>query len=934
MIKRHIPISMKGSALSRFCVLLLGQGFTRAEFQGVRQQVWELLKRRCDVFANVDRPGLPESGSIAIFYDSETILDLGITQSGRTLTMSSAGHAALGAFLAMQTVRDDNGQTVRASDVWTSGGRRGATGAVVLVVVKGSAEGDLYELTPSEVDRTPVAGAVLVQTQHWTNVLARAMGQMIASLAEEYSLSDADHDKAPETIFGPFPNLVRVTDTEKLALARGDKPTEVIRCFGPAWEKFPLATFKYYPFAGQTEHGMGLYEGGITFRQNILRSNFDCLLKRIPFESGTKTIQSDVRFCPVCQEALHLALGRLRNFELPRARKRQGTQRLEYDMVHWGDTEKIEPLPMANRPIASPSPQGPKWNFKLSASPVVGLRLTDVNLSERPGDPFAAAEEAFKTIEFTDLKVKFKGEPETTLRFADAFANTIDKPRLVIAGPGAPGLYQHGIKLSLTWGLTNKYLIDVTLSVVLRGERNDFDPGGTAAACKAFPQISMRYRPRTKGYPKSTARLPAIEYLTGTIRIEANNIIPKNIVIPPGLPSGEEAFLKNHMALGTLRAAYVTDSNTSHLDSSYEDSASVANFIPGKKPPWGILYRGRWQSGRKLAHVVNPALSPVGDTWDIGAGTARFGFVRHKGPLLPNWSWLFDYIDTNIATKKTVVGAYTLKEKVVLRSALVDWPPAVDVNDGDNHYQMRIEKQPRQGAYDNIHLHPEMLEHEPPREHQPLITAPFCAEKCVHLHWRWGTSGINSLSTPYEFLGWDDVGSSAVAHVGRGLPLIPPNQHLDVTVDPLAPDTISGKPTRVEVLYAVRAYEPQATEQQVFLEQGVGFAYRYSIGAACAPSINDFSLLMAVVGALPAVKSTSEIDKETLRLNTARDNGPLYDAYLREDFHKIYSKIRFYDKERDDVKSDNVQQVPAGPVPVPAEQPPGAPKLPLNLETL
>jgi hypothetical protein len=931
MIKRHIPDSMKGSALSRFCVLLLGQGFTRAEFQGVRQQVWELLKRRCEVFANVDQPGLPEAGSIAIFYDSEAILDLGITQSGRTLTMSSAGHAALRAFLAMQAVRDDNGETVQASEVWTSGGCRGIAGAVILVVVKGSTAGELYELTPEEPDRTPVAGAVLVPTEHWSNVLTRAMGQMIASLADEYSLGDADHDKAPRVMFGPFPNLLCVTDLEKAALVRGENPAEVIPNVGSTWTKFPLEKFKYYPFAGQTDRKkMGLYEGGNGFRQNIVRSSFDCLMKRIPFESGASSIQGDIGFCQVCQEALHLALGRIGSLELARVGKRQGTQRLEYDMVKWA-TEKVEALPLT-RPVTSPSPMGPKWNFTLNVTPADGLRLTDVKLAERPGDPFAKAEGVFKTIEFTDLKVKFSGETETVLRFADAFANTVDKPRLLVAGPGTNGLFQHGLKLSLTWSLPNKYLIDVTLSVVLRGERNDFDPGGMVAACKAYPQIAMRFRPRGKGYAKSTAKLPAVEYLTGTIRIEANNIIPKDTVITPGLPAAQETFLKNHMATGTLRPVFVTDSNASIADSVYAPNREpIATFVSGEAPPWG-LYQGGWRSGRRLAHVHEALLLP--DSWDLGAGTAWFGFTKRRGPLLPNWSWLFDYIDPDIkatAPPKKIVGAYTFHERSVSRSALAYWPPSPD----RRLYEMKVSKTPRQGAYDNIHMHPEMLEHDASGTHPPLITAPFCAEKCFHLHWRWGLSGVNSLPEPYEFLGWDRVGPSAVAHAGRGMPLIPPNQHLDVTIEPLPKDSEPGKATSVVIFYAIRADKPQVNQQQVFLEQGIGFGYRYAVGTPRAPSIADLTLLMAAVGALPPKRSDDDIQSERTKLtNARRDNPLLYDAYLREDFHKIYSQIRFYDKDRDAVLSDEVQQVPTGSVAVRGEQPPQTSPRDLNLETL
>jgi hypothetical protein len=336
-------------------------------------------------------------------------------------------------------------------------------------------------------------------------------------------------------------------------------------------------------------------------------------------------------------------------------------------------------------------------------------------------------------------------------------------------------------------------------------------------------------------------------------------------------------------------------------------------------PAWGFLCRGEWKSGRKLAHVNADA----NDAWAIGAGTAWFGFAKHKGPPLPNWSWMFDYIDPDITNEKRIVGAFSSSEtdKNRSRSKLVVWP--TEVVDGQD-YRMHIEKLPRQGAYDNIHMHPEMLEHEPPHEHQPLLTAPFCAEKCFHLHWRWGITSINSLSVPYEFLGWVGSGATAVAHGGRGTPLIPPNQHLDVTIKP-TPE--GNQPTQITVLYEVRADEPKANEQQVFLEQGLGLAYRYAVDERYAPKIFDLTNLMVAVGALSGPGKGAE----ELRLRAAKLLSPaLFDAYLREDFHKIYSRIRYYDKVRDKVQTDDVQQVPFGSRTVTTDPPAD----PLNLETL
>src|SRR5207249_4989411 len=96
-----------------------------------------------------------------------------------------------------------------------------------------------------------------------------------------------------------------------------------------------------------------------------------------------------------------------------------------------------------------------------------------------------------------------------------------------------------------------------------------------------------------------------------------------------------------------------------------------------------------------------------------------------------------------------------------------------------------IDKKGRQGQYDNIHIHAAMPTMAAMAMAMDVVPAPFCADMCVHLHWRWGTDATSSMAAPYAFYGWGKSGRGADgAHTSLGSPLIPPNQHLRVVGDP------------------------------------------------------------------------------------------------------------------------------------------------------
>ena len=200
---------------------------------------------------------------------------------------------------------------------------------------------------------------------------------------------------------------------------------------------------------------------------------------------------------------------------------------------------------------------------------------------------------------------------------------------------------------------------------------------------------------------------------------------------------------------------------------------------------------------------------------------------------------------------------------------------------------MRIDRRSRQGAYDNIHVAADHGAVDPPVQdpNATLTSAPFCADMCNHLHWRWGSVGIAVASQSYAFLGWGVGKVGQGANRVLGTPLIPPNQHLDVTVDPTASD-------RTTITYAVTARRPGEKQWQVVLEMGIGFAFSYHGNI----KRGDLFKLATALG-VPVTSSVFTV------VDLIRDKLPQADADLRDVFHGIYSAIKFFDPGDDNTQN-------------------------------
>ena len=621
--------------------------------------------------------------------------------------------------------------------------------------------------------------------------------------------------------------------------------------------------------------GISLIEGGGGFRFNAVRADFDCIMRRTPY-STTLPIQDPSSFCKVCFHFLRSGLMGNPGFNaLTPGSIEIDRQRLLFDQVGWTDrpaavvSTPAQPKQLAATDIGLSEPdRRPNWQFDAAVTAAEGLKISRLKLLNRDvwRDPFFNASEVARSILFKDLSVAYRvNGPQDTLQtkqltYADAF-NAKDGVSFRVYRRGSDHM-QVGVKASFSWLLPGIMTVEAEASLVVRDAAADFDPGGAGLASRYTPQLSMRYRRVAKG-PKKLQ----VESLKGTVVVEMSSVIPENLVLPPVNQAEDPAnFFEHigHMRTGNIEPALFNDSNTSISD------------------------------GRKLSIFGN------------GARVARSQFKQGQPPL-PHWSWIFDYVTPRIALKRArpIVATYhrpvsgrndTTKDGQFNggqpRAKIVTWPLPADQKPGSPTFQMRVLKVARQGEYDNVHVTGDhgLLSSAPGTDPKIafMTPAPFCADMCNHFHWRWGTVASAPAHEPYAFLGWGAGKVGQGANRVPGAPMVPPNQHIEVDVDPVSRDLVS-------VSYAVEAVRPGEGERQVFVEQGMALIFSYF---GKIPPF-QLSLLQTVFGAQPI-----PLDREINRTQ---------DIARRHIFHNVYSSIKFYGDGvlNDDMARPFVLQTPA-----------------------
>jgi hypothetical protein len=834
------------------------------------------------------------ASTVQVYGDAGTGIDLSVSQAANELSIPDAAWSGLTNYLQGEQVGAYDPQP--ASVIWPIYGRVGRTGSLVAVLKKPDSTpgvpAEFYGVSVAPNAKVPII-AVVVAGDYWHMPIVRGIGQMLAGLGDEFEKPDPEFEAVPDGSWVPPPNILFFGSAQATRLGNGEDPRKVLAPFPLNWPVSNGGTATFVPRGPSTSppptqawNGQVQFvEGGAWYRHGAVRCDFDCVMRRIPY-STQQPIQVRIQFCKVCSQTISTALLWDPAFRPSSAnRVFLNSQRLRYEYINWvtppaNRVRDLNVVPFTETIDAKAASGRPHWNCQVTVDDVNGLKISGLKLMDRTRDPFAAAEDVVESISFTNLEVSFAGDNSSTkLDLSQAFANQATPPALEIAaGDESDDFMQAGVKLTLSWDIQDKWAVEVIMAVVLRGEKNDFDPGGAAYACKFYPQISFKYaRPLT---PR-TQPLPQVQFFRGAVEFVANNSIPAGTPnIPPALQD---------MARGRITAALITDSNTtdSKTDNNYDlHSPCVVGTVPIPFPPFVQLIpgvKGSWNTGRGLAGVETC----------IG-GSARFSHFGGSGvPGLPHWSHLFDYgtpILPPDTAEKRFVGVYRLGELTpklsngtqydggTRRHTQYAWPLAADQTPPNRSYSMYIEKYPRQGAFDSIHITADMGQDQPLG--RLIAAAPFCADKCIHLHWRWGTVATNSASSnPYAFKGWDDASTNAAAHHVVGAPLIPPNQHLEIAVQRL-------DDARIRVQYDAQAFDPAVDETQVILEQGIGFAYSYE---GLFPP-----LAAGVAVGVGATVPGNILDPVQVRLM----------------FQQVYQRIRWFDPTNDHVASATVQQFP------------------------
>lgn len=265
--------------------------------------------------------------------------------------------------------------------------------------------------------------------------------------------------------------------------------------------------------------------------------------------------------------------------------------------------------------------------------------------------------------------------------------------------------------------------------------------------------------------------------------------------------------------MGSVKISVKNKMHSSHVHNGSSYDENIASFFTDTNDT-KLLTRTLYYA-RPLASVSSPFKKPLG------------------------WCAVFDYTKLHVQLETEIVAVYgpgdgTKYTGQRLRRYRWLMDPASP--------GIRLLKAPRQGMYDNIHIHARMPKEDKYGNIQ--IHAPFCGHSCVHLHWRWSSTSSQGLffGKVVKFMGWSPVG----AYTSHNMPLVPPNQRIRVAV--CNHSTNSGNdgkshsvteilnpavrapldPLRKMIWYRAEIIDPAAHEVQVIMEQGIGWGYRYA----------------------------------------------------------------------------------------------------------
>ena len=509
------------------------------------------------------------------------------------------------------------------------------------------------------------------------------------------------------------------------------------------------------------------------------------------------------------------------------------------------------------------APEQPYWEFDWQLTPESGLRLTHgIVRNTQTGLPIST-ESVFEEINFTDLQIAFDRilgtnqagsliDFDLQLGFSHPESRVWMRKKGVRQGTPPDPLFQYGLILKLINDF-NGTRVTLRISIVFRGSANDFDPGNIPVAMKFYPQIGWTWE-------RTIFSGPTVNRFRGSIRITVNN----------RMEHGEHSHHAEHGNAASLFA----DSNTSLIDLTRPSGGGVLDGTAGFFR--GYFFNGSYPSG---------------------------------------WGMVFDYGQTDLTTAKEYPVVYGPQDTSRLsnRERVYRWPPRISGQSTSDRGQFVIQKQSRQGYYDNIHIHARM---SPYTNGDTQIHAPFCGHSCIHLHWRWSyVSTLGAGVRSWKFKGWSQ-GVQSRSNTTVGAPLIPHNQKLIVAIcvpnqTRFSEENILNSDSNIllhgtnkMIWYCVDIYDVttdqnlrlNSGEQQVIMEQEVGWSYRYA-NPVESTAVND--LISAIEWNL------TRLHVPILNI-TVFPPLPLDQAQMSDYFETIiYPRFRY-------IPGTSINQIPSG----------------------
>jgi hypothetical protein len=785
---------------------------------------------------------------------------------------------SLAEYLSHLTVRLADGSVHPATEYWPVGQRRtGPKGALVAVLRRAPflthnaaaaapddpRPAELYQLDPTSDDQVPFIAVNVVPGGDWPLVLARAIAQNLAGLGDEYELEGGGFAQPPEGAVSPLaPNVLAISDTQRLALVAGGAAAATVPQVLTAWSIPQTAAVDFMghtaasanpipAWNGVTQsYGLGgfhLVEGGAGFRTRALRCDRDCLMRRIPAQIS----------------------------------------------------DTLEPA--GTSPPALPIQSTMRVFCRACEDRLRTVITGRIGVTLEPRVEIDSQRRLFDTIAWLD-RTQLPRASTTLISTA-----TTKGPLWSCAADFSGGSFRFtGVNLSNVdyWAsVAPPHVTHVLQRVAFEGLELTFKDGTTRALALADALGSTALPPKfevsVRGDARGRYQLGACLSLSWLVTHSAKHTCiaeaklslvlagMDNDIDPAGIMVGCRIYPQIAMRVHSLTPGTKAVKSLRGTVTLVANNADPSTFTQ----PLGPMLNGRLttslfcESNRaSVDGRRRPAL--------------RTAMLPGMEPLVPApyWSLLYDYVnvDTSGTVKFTAVHARSDGAVgTTAREKTKTWPPGQTTAE-------TVHKLPRQGAYDSLCIHPDLGTDANGRQ---IIAAPICADFGLHLHWRRGVSWAGGPAPRKIFRGWGAGRLGQGAHSVLGAPAVPPNQHVDVEV------TAAANRSTVTVKYSATATEISAGRWNVFLEQGLAFAFQYAIEGAVPWQVMP-SLLFGEQAWLAAAVGAAELDKTRQELKSLDGQANPLDAAVRTLWGSIRQRWRFFDQAAD---GSAEQQVPAGP---------------------